>query len=90
MNFAYDALDYNLPPTKEEVHEIVLLKKNGKSTTDAHWARWDPVSQMFYILKCEFFLIDWQHSVCLKSVQSIKGLFLKFHLIYLLRSSFSL
>ena len=30
-----------------------------------------------------------QHSVCLMSVQSIKGLFLKFHLIYFFRSSFS-
>ena len=33
-NFDHDTLEYNLPPTREEIYEIVLQKKNGKSTTD--------------------------------------------------------
>ena len=33
-NDLYDNDDYNLPPTYEEVHQIIQEKKNGKSTTD--------------------------------------------------------
>ena len=34
LNYEYDSLDYNLAPTKDELREIVMEKKNGKSTTD--------------------------------------------------------
>ena len=33
-NYDYDHLDYNLPPSKEEVRDIIDGKKNGKSTPD--------------------------------------------------------
>ena len=33
-DFTFDNDDYNLPPTYEEVHQIIQEKKNGKSTTD--------------------------------------------------------
>ena len=34
INLNYDQEDYNLLPTKEELHEIILQKKNEKSTPD--------------------------------------------------------
>ena len=33
-NKEYDHLEYNMPPTKEEIRKIISEKKNGKSTPD--------------------------------------------------------
>ena len=34
MDYSYDQLHYNLPPTKDEIRQIINEKKNGKSTPD--------------------------------------------------------
>ena len=34
QNYKYDDLPYNLPPTREEIRQILDEKKNGKSTPD--------------------------------------------------------
>ena len=34
INTEFDHLDYNMPPSKEEIREIINEKKNGKSTPD--------------------------------------------------------